>query len=114
MVRNLLKAQTIKRELLYAAPPATLNCPAEGKVYDEEGPDIVKRIQDFVKSYDVNMKEALLSKPSEYNTFNQFFSRKLKPGIRPVASPKDASVIVSAADCRLSVFPDFQVARQFW
>ncbi|CCA67123.1 related to phosphatidylserine decarboxylase proenzyme 2 precursor [Serendipita indica DSM 11827] len=98
VVRNLLKAQTVK----------------QGKVYDEEGPEVVKRVEDFVKTYKINMKEALLSKPSEYKTFNQFFSRKLKPGLRPVASPKDASVIVSAADCRLSVFPNFQAARQFW
>lgn len=60
------------------------------------------------------MKEVLLPNPSDYKTFNEFFSRKLKPNARPIASPKDNSVIVSAADCRLAVFRSFAVARQFW
>jgi hypothetical protein len=86
----------------------------EGEIYDREGPDVVEKIQDFIKTYEVNMKEVLIPKPSDYKTFNQFFSRKLKPGARKIDSPKDASVIVSAADCRLSVFADFTTARRFW
>lgn len=38
--------------------------------------------------------------PSNWNTFNRFFSRYLSsPDVRPVASPLDASVVVSPADC---------------
>ncbi|MCH8149510.1 MAG: phosphatidylserine decarboxylase [Planctomycetes bacterium] len=34
-----------------------------------------------------------------YRTFNQFFARHVKPGMRPVACPHDDSVLVSPADC---------------
>lgn len=37
--------------------------------------------------------------PSNWKTFNQFFSRYLKsPSVRPIASPNDDSVVVSPAD----------------
>ncbi|KAF2144340.1 uncharacterized protein K452DRAFT_357193 [Aplosporella prunicola CBS 121167] len=34
-----------------------------------------------------------------FRTFNEMFSRRLKPGRRPIDSPKDHSVIVYPADC---------------
>ncbi len=34
-----------------------------------------------------------------YRTFNQFFARHYKPGMRPIAGLRDDSVIVSPADC---------------
>lgn len=98
LIRDVLKSQSIR----------------QGQVYDQEGPDVVKRIEDFIKTYNINMKEVLIQKPSDYKTFNQFFSRKLKPGARKIAAPNDNSVIVSAADCRLNVFASFEIARQFW
>ena len=36
--------------------------------------------------------------PSGWLTFNQFFAREMRPGKRPVASPRDDRVIVSPAD----------------
>ena len=39
--------------------------------------------------------------PSGYLTFNEFFARHTKPGMRPIAAPCDNSVIVSQADCTL-------------
>ena len=37
--------------------------------------------------------------PSGWLTFNQFFARELNPGLRPIASPFDNTVVVSPADC---------------
>ncbi len=37
--------------------------------------------------------------PSGYRTFNQFFARHVKPGMRPIAGLNDPGVIVSPADC---------------
>lgn len=98
LVRDALKAQSIR----------------QGKVYDQEGPEVVKRIQDFIKTYEINMEEVLIQNLGEYKTFNQFFGRKLKPEARKLAAPNDDSVITSAADCRLNVFPSLDIARQFW
>ena len=37
--------------------------------------------------------------PSGWLTFNQFFARELNPGLRPIASPCDNSVVTMPADC---------------
>ena len=39
----------------------------------------------FIKRYNVNMSEALHEDPSAYATFNDFFTRQLKAGMRPLA-----------------------------
>ena len=43
--------------------------------------------------------DAYMASPSGYFTFNQFFARHMKPGMRPIAGLCDDSVIVSQADC---------------
>ena len=37
--------------------------------------------------------------PSGWLTFNQFFARELNPGLRPIASPGDNSIVTAPADC---------------
>jgi phosphatidylserine decarboxylase len=44
-----------------------------------------KRIRKFIRQYGVNMDEAADPNPAHYATFNEFFTRALKPGIRPLA-----------------------------
>ena len=43
-------------------------------------------IQRFVKRYGVNMDEAVYADPAHYKSFNEFFTRPLKDGARPLAS----------------------------
>ena len=43
-------------------------------------------IQWFIKRYQVNMAEAANPDPAGYATFNEFFTRALKPGARPLAA----------------------------
>lgn len=47
-------------------------------------------------------------------TFNQFFIRELKPGVRPIAYENNDAVAVSAADCRLMAFNSVDDATRFW
>ncbi|PCJ31834.1 MAG: phosphatidylserine decarboxylase [Moraxellaceae bacterium] len=54
-------------------------------------------IQQFIKVYGIDMNEALESDPTAYNTFNDFFTRALKKGVRSIteqgiACPADGSV----------------------
>jgi len=59
--------------------------------------EIIRR---FVAKYQVNMDEALNSDIASYLTFNDFFTRALKPGARPLA----ASDLVSPVDGAISQF----------
>jgi phosphatidylserine decarboxylase len=53
-------------------------------------------IRAFLKLYSVDMSEASQSDPFAYGSFNEFFTRALKDGVRPIASGADA--IASPAD----------------
>ena len=47
-------------------------------------------IRGFLKLYDVDMQEAAASDPLSYGSFNEFFTRELKDGARPIAAdPRD-------------------------
>lgn len=54
----------------------------------------------FVRHFGVDLSEAVESDPAAYATFNQFFTRALKPGIRLM--PDDAAVWVCPCDGRVS------------
>ena len=41
-----------------------------------------KLISMFIKAYGINMNEAKLKKASDFNTFNNFFTRELEDGVR--------------------------------
>eukprot|EP00249_Psilotum_nudum_P020373 c27674_g1_i1 orf=474-2495(-) len=49
-----------------------------------------------------------------YKTFNEFFIRELKPGVRPIEYEANDHVAVCAADSRLIVFSCPDDARRFW
>jgi phosphatidylserine decarboxylase len=54
----------------------------------------------IVRSYGIDLAEALDPDPSAYAHFNAFFTRALKPGARPQAAAQDA--ILCPADGRVS------------
>jgi phosphatidylserine decarboxylase len=54
----------------------------------------------FIKRYQVDMKLAAEENPSAYASFNDFFTRALKPGIRPIC--KEPVAIVCPADGAIS------------
>ncbi|WP_448565196.1 archaetidylserine decarboxylase [Thalassotalea ganghwensis] len=43
-----------------------------------------KAIKAFIKAYDINMAEAKLKNAEDFNTFNDFFTRELADGVRPI------------------------------
>ena len=55
------------------------------------------------------MEEALHADPDDYTTFNDFFTRALKPDTRPIAEPMDA--MVSPADGVISASGDICADR---
>lgn len=68
----------------------------------QHGPGSKSKIRKFVESHGVNLDE--LERPIEsFNSFNEFFIRRLKPSARPI--DRDPMSLISIADCRLSVYP---------
>lgn len=55
-------------------------------------------IHSFIKRYRVNMNEAANPDPKSYKTFNDFFGRALRPGVRPLS----ATALVSPVDGTVS------------
>ena len=59
-------------------------------------------IKAFIKRYQVDMSEALHESPEFYGNFNDFFTRELKAGIRPiVADPLTVALPVDGAISQL-------------
>lgn len=56
----------------------------------------------FVKQYHVDMSTAVVSDPLQYESFNAFFTRQLKPECRPI--DQQLNSIVSPADGMISQF----------
>ena len=63
----------------------------------------------FIRQYKVNMNEALHSDPAYFKTFNEFFVRELKDGVRPVA--EGCAVITHPADACVSQFGPIENGR---
>lgn len=57
----------------------------------------------FIKTYQIPSAQAEKN-PGEYLTLNEFFSRRLKPGMRPIAT--DADALVSPVDATITAMGD--------
>jgi phosphatidylserine decarboxylase len=68
-------------------------------------------ISRVVKAYAVDMSEAEQPDPFAYPTFNAFFTRALKPDVRP--RPDDPHAIICPADGRISQFGAIRDGRIF-
>ncbi|MCH2088162.1 MULTISPECIES: archaetidylserine decarboxylase [Pseudoalteromonas] len=58
----------------------------------------------FIKQYKIDMTEAKYPDPAHYKTFNEFFTRPLKEGIRPLAEESD--IIAHPVDGAISQLGD--------
>ncbi|ASJ75244.1 Phosphatidylserine decarboxylase proenzyme [Granulosicoccus antarcticus IMCC3135] len=70
-----------------------------------------KVIRKFASAFDVEMNDAVEPDLASYRTFNEFFTRALKPEARPIASAQNA--IASPADGRISAVGNINEARVF-
>ena len=57
-------------------------------------------ISKFIERNEINMD---IYEECDYSSFNDFFTRKIKPDCRPV--PEDLDVLISPCDCRATVYP---------
>ncbi|GAB2837811.1 archaetidylserine decarboxylase [Pseudoduganella ginsengisoli] len=72
-----------------------------GRIAGAKGGNMTTRlIRWFVAKYDVNMAEAANPDIASYHSFNEFFTRALKPGARPLAKAD----FICPVDGRISQF----------
>lgn len=85
----------------YVTPQLTVSRLA-GKLADMDSSPAMKNrvIKWFIGRYGVDMSEAAEPDPEAYPSFNAFFTRALKPGLRPM--DERASVMVSPVDGAIS------------
>lgn len=74
--------------LQYLMPKQAITALAGKLAHLEGGNTTTAVIRWFVKRYQVNMNEAANPDISSYRTFNEFFTRPLKAGARPIAKAK--------------------------
>ncbi|WP_223670892.1 archaetidylserine decarboxylase [Kangiella shandongensis] len=72
-----------------------------GKIAESKNPTIKNTFAKwFIKKYGIDMSLAERENPEDYETFNDFFTRSLKPELRPIAEGED--VLVNPADGKIS------------
>lgn len=85
----------------YVTPQLALSRLAGQLADNERTPALKNRvIRWFIGRYGVDMSEAVESDPTAYPSFNAFFTRALKPGLRPIAEGE--KTLVSPVDGAIS------------
>lgn len=69
------------------------------------------KIPPFINNYQIDTSE-FLDSPSSFQSFNDFFIRKLKPSSRPIVSGNDVAIL--PADGRYLVYENIQTTLGFW
>jgi phosphatidylserine decarboxylase len=110
---GLLKTEKVAAEKwlvwLYNNPvgEATLWALAKRKVVSSvygtrmDRPASTKKIEPFIEEFDIDMRSV---QKQDFDSFNDFFTRKLKSDARPVDT--NATIVVSPADGKLLVYAD--------
>ncbi|MGL6175617.1 MAG: phosphatidylserine decarboxylase, partial [Vibrionaceae bacterium] len=66
-------------------------------------------IKGFIYQYKIDMNEAKHSDPSHFTTFNEFFTRELKDGARPIVA--DSKTFCFPVDGSVSQFGQIQAGN---
>ncbi len=98
----------IKSGSLYALPHHAISRVVY-KLTRIKSPLVTPVIKLFSKAFKVNLDEAVFTDPAHYKSFNEFFTRAIKPELRPVAD----SALVSPVDGTVSQSGKIKAGRIF-
>lgn len=84
----------------------------QGAKFDD--PTLKRDIELFIRFHKLDLSECQVSDFRDFETFNDFFYRKLKPDARPVERPDEERIAVSPADCRCTTFATVDLATSLW
>lgn len=101
----------LKVKLQYILPKHLLSRLVGKLAAAKAGKLTTKLIEIFIKQYKVNMAEAERPLASDYATFNEFFTRPLKPGLRPICSEEHA--LIHPVDGAISQYGKIQEQQIF-
>ena len=93
----------------YLMPKQAMTALAGAFARSHSGAVTTAAIRRFIARYGVNMAEAALPDPTAYASFNDFFTRALKPGARPVATAD----LISPVDGAISQLGRIEAGRIF-
>ena len=96
----------IKIALQYIMPKHAISRLVGKFASAEAGWLTTKAISLFIKAYNINMAEAKLKNPSDFKTFNDFFTRELEDGARTIG--KDPQSICYPVDGMISQQGDIE------
>lgn len=77
-----------------------------------DAPRLKADIVSFIKFHKLDLSECVKTDPAQFDTFNEFFYRKLREGTRPIEGPE--TVVTSPADCRCTTFTSVNEATELW
>lgn len=92
--------QRVKVAFQYIFPQLPVTCAAGWLAEKKWGAVTHFIIKLFAQKYNINLTEAKKSHPSDYATFNEFFIRPLKDGVRPIV--EDEKTLCLPADGKVS------------
>jgi phosphatidylserine decarboxylase len=93
----------------YLLPKQALTALMGGLARTQGGGSTTAAIRWFIQRYGVNMQEAAEPDPAAYKTFNDFFTRALKPGSRPLQQ----AAWICPVDGAISQFGKIEQGRLF-
>lgn len=68
-------------------------------------------VGEWLQTEDIDM--SIYQTPVDgFSSFNDFFTRELKEGVRPISEPKNQNVVVSPADCSLATISSRLTAQE--
>jgi phosphatidylserine decarboxylase len=101
----------VKIALQYMLPKHLLSRLVGKLAAAEAGALTTAAITWFIKQYKIDMSEAAQSQPEAYASFNAFFTRALKKGIRPIS--QDSDIMVHPVDGAVSQLGPMEEGRIF-
>ncbi|GIL51913.1 hypothetical protein Vafri_7825 [Volvox africanus] len=113
--RMWLLYQTLPGRIFLSLPPTwwVIGWQHKSIAVHANSPASKKDIPGLIKGYKIAVEEA--EKPvEEYGTLQEFFARRLKPGLRPIYAAGDNRIAVMPADSRCVVYQDVDTAKRFW
>ncbi|KAK3269595.1 phosphatidylserine decarboxylase [Cymbomonas tetramitiformis] len=112
-MRTLYQTKTGRAMLMLPSTPLLMREMSVKIGHQKDRPSSTEEIPGFIKHFAINTSE-ILEPIESFKSFNDFFSRHLKPDMRPIHRAEQPQHAVQPADARVSAFEDVDSAKRLW